>query len=175
MTIHLGMRTKIIKGRPPQNGSNNHNFKHGGKGTRLYNIWKEVRKRCNNPNSYNYRYYGGRGISVCKEWDDFVTFRDWSKLNGYNDGLTIDRIDVNGDYCPDNCRWVTMLVQNNNTRKNRIISVFGEKMTISEASRKFNIHPQTLQSRIDRFNWDVERAVTERPFLGKNQTHYNHG
>lgn len=87
--------------------------------TRIYNIWKGMRKRCNNPNSNTYKYYGGRGIRVCREWDDFLNFYNWSISNGYQEALSIDRVDYDGDYTPDNCRWVTSEIQNSNTRKNK--------------------------------------------------------
>ena len=91
-----------------------------------------MRKRCQNPNAYNYDNYGGRGISVCEEWNDYYTFRDWSLGNGYQDDLSIDRIDVNGNYQPDNCRWVTRDVQANNRRTNRILEMDGEFHTVAE-------------------------------------------
>lgn len=136
-------------GRPPQNGINNHNFKHGGKGTRIYNIWKDMRKRCNNPNSANYKNYGGRGITVCNEWDDFLNFKDWSYNNGYSDLLSLDRIDNSSGYNPNNCRWADRFTQNNNTRKNKLYHVNGEMLTVSQLSRKYNINVQTLRSRIN--------------------------
>lgn len=88
-------------------------------GTRIYDIWRDMRNRCYLPNIKNYKYYGGRGITVCSEWigdKGFQNFYNWALTNGYNDSLTIDRIDVDGNYEPDNCRWVTKSVQNANRR-----------------------------------------------------------
>lgn len=81
--------------------------KHGLSGTRIYSIWKDMRKRCNNSNSSTYKYYGRKGIKVCDEWNDFMNFYNWSMKNGYADELTIDRVDSSGNYEPNNCRWIT--------------------------------------------------------------------
>lgn len=82
---------------------------HGQKGTQLYKHWEYMKSRCNNPNTANYKFYGGKGITVCNEWDnDFMLFKEWSEANGYIEGLTIDRIDPNKNYEPSNCQWITL-------------------------------------------------------------------
>ena len=92
-----------------------------------------MKTRCSNPYSQYYYLYGGKGIKVCDEWkDNFEEFCNWSMLNGYNDSLTIDRIDSNKDYCPNNCRWVTFEVQANNTSRNHIIEYNGKKYTMKD-------------------------------------------
>lgn len=96
------------------------NVKHGQSGSRLYVVWSDMKGRCSNPNGIAWPYYGGRGIKVCDEWNEsFETFRDWANANGYAEGLELDRIDNNGDYCPSNCRWATRVQQMRNQGKRR--------------------------------------------------------
>lgn len=117
---------------------------------RLHNIWVGIRYRCLNTKSKVYKDYGGRGIKICKEWDDFFAFQEWSFLNGYSENLSIDRIDNNGDYSPENCRWVTMKVQGQNRRNSRLLTYHGETHTYSEWSEKTGVGWKTIEDRVRR-------------------------
>lgn len=135
--------------------------RHGKSSTALCRVWYEIRKRCTNKNYKHFNHYGGRGITMCNEWwDSFQAFYDWSVSNGYKEGLTLDRIDVNGNYCPDNCRWVNRKVQANNTRSNHYITFNGETHTMSEWAEITGISYSTLRSRINLYKWDINKALT---------------
>jgi hypothetical protein len=124
------------------------NKTHGMTKTRLYTIWKSMKARCNNPKCKEYKWYGARGIKVCTEWEsNFIAFYEWTKENGYNETLSLDRIDVNGNYEPSNCRWVTMKVQERNRRDNVFITYQGETKTIAEWSEITGICYPTLKWR----------------------------
>lgn len=127
----------------------NINKKHGLSGKRLHRIWCSMKQRCTNTQSAGFKNYGGAGITICNEWLDFQAFYDWATANGYADNLTIDRIDNNGNYCPDNCRWVDMKKQQNNRRNNRKVEYRGCEYTISELAIKLNIPYATLLGRIN--------------------------
>ena len=121
---------------------------HGETGTRMYRIWSAMKRRCMNSHLENYAKYGGRGIRLWSGWMEYEPFREWALSNGYADDLTIDRIDVNGDYTPDNCRWATYKQQANNTRQNRFISFCGEVYTLLEWAELLGIHKNTLFNRL---------------------------
>lgn len=111
---------------------------HGETETRLYQCWRDMKVRCLLKTCKNYKNYGGRGITICSQWkDDYETFSSWSKLNGYSDNLTLDRIDVNGNYCPENCRWITQKEQAKNKRNNRKITFDKKTMILSDWLRFF--------------------------------------
>jgi hypothetical protein len=113
----------------------NNNWQHGGCGTRLYEIWSGIKKRCLNPKNRNFRLYGGRGIIVCDEWKTFEGFREWAMVNGYADDLSIERINNDGNYEPGNCTWATPIEQGRNTRRNRPVMRSDNRQfaTIAEA------------------------------------------
>ena len=142
-------------------GKNNSNYRHGGRHTRLYTIWCGMKNRCYNKNDSHYPRWGGRGIQICSEWLlDFSNFQQWALHNGYADNLTIDRINNDGNYCPANCRWVTVAEQNNNQRTNRLITYNGRTQNLKQWSKELRINYGTLISRLDDSKWSIEKAFT---------------
>lgn len=137
------------------------------KQTRLYRIFASMKTRCINPKNKGYKNYGERGIAICEEWlSNFHIFEKWSISNGYQENLSIDRIDVNGNYSPQNCRWCSKTEQANNMRSNVFISAFGEIKTIAQWSvdNRCVIPYSTLYRRLRR-KWDSELAIIT-PSLG---------
>ena len=127
---------------------------------RIYNCWLNNINKCNNPKHPSYKNYGARGIQVCKEWiNSFEKFRIWALNNGYKDNLTIDRIDVNGDYCPENCRWVDMKTQQNNKRTNKYLTYNGETLTIRQWEEKLGLGRDTLRYRL-KLGFPLEVVLT---------------
>lgn len=134
---------------------------HGLTGARLHRIWFAMKARCYNRNLPAYKNYGERGIKVCDEWlNDFSAFYQWAMSNGYNDNLSIDRIDVNRDYEPDNCRWATRKEQSLNKRTNHYITFDGKTMTLTEWEKFLGFNRGTIGARLNKLNWSVERALT---------------
>ena len=136
------------------------NYRHGKSRTRLYNIWCGMKSRCCDVNCASFPKYGGRGIKICDEWfSDFIAFHDWALKNGYSSNLTIDRIDVNGDYSPENCRWETPKNQSNNTRRTILISYLGETMSIKNLSEQLGINYHRLYKAIQIYQMDIDDAI----------------
>lgn len=121
---------------------------HGKTNTTIYRKWQSMKARCGNPNTPHYSYYGGRGIRVCEEWEnDFSAFYKWSVENGYKDGLSLDRIDFNGNYEPGNCRWVELKMQQRNKRDTVFVSVEGVVKPLSEWSELSGVQIGALRER----------------------------
>lgn len=133
------------------------NKKHNKTNTRLHKIWCGMKSRCYYIKNIAYKNYGGRDIKVCEEWLDkekgFKNFYDWAMANGYKENLTIDRIDSNKNYAPNNCRWITMKEQENNRRNNKIIKYKEQNYTLSQLAEKLNISSATLNWRLNH-NWN---------------------
>lgn len=123
-----------------------HNLIHNEYKTALYKHWLCMRQRCSNPWNTSYKYYGGRGIKYVKEWDNYINFRNWSINNGYKDGLSLDRIDCNKDYSPDNCRWVDISIQGSNRRCVLYFKYKDNIYSITELSKILKVCYSTLSS-----------------------------
>lgn len=149
-TLHCGCKTSENIG--------NGNRKHGMFGTRIYNTWAHIKQRCTNPKNASYIYYGAKGIKVCDEWQEFEPFYKWSMEHGYNENLTIDRIDVNGNYEPSNCRWATIDQQNNNKSDTRLYTMDNKTQCIKKWSEEYNICYSSLQNRLSK-GIDIKTAI----------------
>lgn len=133
---------------------------HGESKTKLHSHWTAMKQRCLNKNSSCYYKYGGRGISVCDEWLDYNNFMLWAISNGYKDGLTIDRINYNGNYEPSNCRWVDAKSQANNKRSNHWITYNGKTQTMMQWAEELGINYYVIRSRLNSYHWSVEKTFT---------------
>lgn len=144
-----------------RSGIGQRSLKHGDFGSRLYGIWAAMKRRCFNDNTCYYKYYGGRGITVADEWLDYVNFKKWAISNGYAEGLSIDRIDVDKNYEPSNCRWVSMKTQQNNRRNNLRLRYKDCVYSVSELARITGLSERTIRGRLER-GWTVEKTVETR-------------
>lgn len=136
-----------------------------------YNSYRSMMSRCYNPNTANYKLYGGRGIKVCDEWFDIENFEKWVEESNFKKGLTLDRIDTNGNYEPSNCRWATKAQQANNKTNTIVIEWNGEAHTISEWAKITGINRSTLNNRHCR-GWSAERMLTAPVTHGNQYTFY---
>lgn len=140
---------------------------HGKTNTRLYGIWCHIKERCNNPNSPAYKNYGARGISICDEWcNNFQSFYNWAMSHGYEDNLSVERIDVNGNYCPENCCWIPIEEQAKNKRNIRFVEVNGKKMPLKTACKELNLPYKAVHLRITRYGMSIDEAM-KTPFVDK--------
>lgn len=155
----------IVKGHTKSCGcvvrENKPNYKHGGSGTRLFIIWVDMRSRCGLSGSggaFYYRY-GGRGITVCEEWNDYTKFAKWALENGYSDELTLERIDNDGNYCPENCTWADRKRQARNRRTTLVVNYHGKDMSLADACETAGTPYKLAFSRIKYLNWPVNEAI----------------
>lgn len=148
---------------------------HGMSDTRIYHIWVQMKARCYNAGVQGYNHYGGRGIKVCDEWkgaNGFWNFYNWANKNGYKENLSIDRIDVDGDYCPQNCRWVTYKEQAMNRHNNIIITYKQTTMSLAEWAERLNVSYFVLYNRLSK-GWSIEKTL-ETP-VDKRKSNKNSG
>lgn len=134
-------------------------YRHGGRNERLYNIWCKMRSRCNRETDAAYPRYGGRGITVCAEWDDYAAFRAWALANGYADHLTIDRRDNDRGYEPGNCRWATYAEQNRNYGRNRPVEHDGRTALIGDFAAEHGLPADIVKNRVRRYGWTMDEAL----------------
>ena len=172
--IHLLLNghTKSCGCRPNKRG-----LKHGEAGnkvrTHLYRTWHGMKSRCNNSNRPHYERYGGRGISICKEWEKFEPFKEWAYNNGYSPELQIDRINNDGNYSPDNCRWTTPRENSKNTSRTINITAFGETKCLTDWSNdpRCKVSHTGLRHRIIDLKWEAEKAIQTNPLNRGNNFH----
>jgi hypothetical protein len=134
------------------------NTTHGMTGTPLYKVWVSMRNRCNTKSCSTYKYYGGRGIKICNEWQEFNNFYNWALKNGFKEELTLDRKNNNGNYEPSNCRWVTQLMQSNNKRNNRYLTINGMTASLADICRLYNAKYKLVWKRL-KAGWTLEKAL----------------
>lgn len=141
--------------------SGNGSIKHGMYGTRIYQTWASMHKRCKGTSGEKHRrLYYDKGITVCEEWKEFAPFMNWAYANGYSDSLTIDRIDSNGGYSPDNCRWSDAIQQSNNRSNNHLLTMNGETLTVKQWAVRYKMKWTCLHERLRR-GWSVADSITK--------------
>lgn len=146
--------------------------KHGRCHTRLYRIFSQMKDRCYNSKAWAYQFYGAKGVKIYKEWlDNFDTFFDWAMANGYQDHLTIERKDVNGDYSPDNCTWIPRAEQVKNRTMTHFVTYQGQKMPLTDLGKLVGIDRHTISKYEKKYNYDYDLLVSD---MLKNTHHIRH-
>lgn len=136
------------------------NFTHKMSKTRIYYIWLDMKKRCHDQKNKSFKHYGGKGITVCEEWEkDFMSFFKWAMENGYSEELTIDRINGELGYSPENCRWANKITQNNNRKNSLFVEYMGETKTLSEWCRQYERNYKMVYQRFRKLGWQFEKAM----------------
>lgn len=144
-----------------------------GKKDHLYSVWIMMRQRCLNTNNKSYKSYGGRGIYICNEWSEYQNFHEWAMSNGYDKSMTVERINNNGPYSPDNCKMATHKEQAQNTRRSRRITIDGVAKTLSQWEATTGVDQNLIRVRIDRYGWSDRDAVTVVPIKGNRRPKEN--
>ena len=137
----------------------NFNYRHGLSRTKIYHIWTSMKQRCFNEKSQSYHYYGECGITVCSQWKDFQIFEKWAKENGYINGLSLERKNVNKGYNPSNCKWIPRNEQANNTRSNILLTFKGKTQNVAQWAKELGFKSGVIGKRL-KLNWSVEKALT---------------
>ena len=141
-------------------GISKHRQRHGDRHTRLYSIWTNMKTRCCNESATDYDKYGGRGIGICDEWiNDYLAFKNWALSNGYDETLSIDRIDVNGPYSPQNCRWANAKTQANNRTNTIFVTAHNQTHSLSEWSSLSGVRYHTLYARLFKLHMSPQEAI----------------
>ena len=157
--------SKLVSGHTQSCGclvkDNRSNLQHGESYTRLHSVWSSMKARCLCQTDPAYKHYGARGIRVCEAWKDYKTFASWAKTHGYSDSLTIERVDVNGNYEPENCRFIPLAEQAWNRRSSKTITYKGKTQCLEQWARDLGINSGTLSSRINRQHWSIKHAFEE--------------
>ena len=139
---------------------------------RTFVIWNGIKSRCYDEKSISYKNYGARGIVLCEEWHSFENFHKWAMENGYKDDLEIDRIDNNGNYCPENCRWVTRQFNRSHQRKTRNITVYGVSLNITQWSKALSKSKSTLYKKLHESEDALVQFIKEQIDCGKGQIYF---
>lgn len=140
----------------------------------LRGIYRGMKTRCYEPNCKSYKYYGGKGVGICTEWlNDYYSFEKWAYSSGYKDGLSIDRIDNNGWYSPNNCRWVTVKEQANHTSRNHLITYKGKTQSLALWCDELGLCYNKVKIRINRRHWSVEKAFETDGYASLKMITYN--